>query len=158
MSASTRTWSPRVRFAGKRPQSTCGVIPSIMTRLRPSDRFVVIAISRSARFSLSRVTGVFHLYLVQICEALLRLLLLDQALVQVNGLMRNRRPAENIFHAASACISKAFAFLGVLQQVVDPRREIPGELLRIARKARYRILIEGNKVTCFVVDNHLFDA
>src|ERR1700739_4492165 len=72
--------------------------------------------------------------------------------------MRNRRPAENVLYPPSARITKASAFLRVLQQVVDPRREIPGKSFRIPREARYRVLIERHQVARLVIDNYFFDA
>ena len=128
MSASTRTWSPTVRLAGKRPQSTCGVIPSIMTRLRPSDLIVVIAMSRSCKILFVPRYKSISVGSVATRWPVIRLLLFDQAPVQVNGLMRNRRPTENVFHPPPARIAKTLALLWVLQEFIDARRQDPSRI------------------------------
>jgi hypothetical protein len=47
-------------------------------------------------------------------QSSLGLLLLDQAPVQIDRLVRNGRPTEDVFHAASASVTKTPALLRVL--------------------------------------------
>src|ERR1700756_4123628 len=76
-SASTRTWSPTVRFAGNRPPSTSGETPSIMTRFLPSD---------SVRFFMAAPCLVSRLGAY--------LSLLHQSLVKADSLLGDGCPAE----------------------------------------------------------------
>ena len=81
ISASTRTWSPTVRFAGKRPPSTSGVDPSMMTRLRPSGVSVRVVVS--SLFACLRRGCHSRLRHRQVRGCLL--LLLDQLLVKTRS-------------------------------------------------------------------------
>ena len=103
-------------FGRKRPQSTCGVIPSMMTRLRPSDRFCHRHIT-FCKFSLLRITGTCHVRpLDRLWPRHFAFFCSIKPLVQVDRLMRNRRPTEYLFHPPPARIAKSPALLRILQQ------------------------------------------
>src|SRR5262249_37053087 len=128
-SASTRTSSPTVRFAANLPQSTCGVMPSMMTRLRPSELFVVIAIYGLLTVSLAGVKRVSP-WLAN--ESFPGFGFVDQAFVQVHCLVGYRGPAENRLGAFPSGIPEFSTLRRVLKQLIQPGREILRELLWIS--------------------------
>src|SRR5579863_9175308 len=143
-SASTRTRSPTVRLAGKRPASTAGVMDSMMTRLRPSGGSAVMSGSVRPVYGERRQVS--------------RSAMPGQALIKRDGLVRDRGPAEHLFDAAAAGFAEAAAFLGIVEQNLDAAGEVVGEGCRVGGKAGHAILVEGHEVAGFVVDHHLFDA
>ena len=94
-------------LGGKRPPSTAGDTASITTRLRPSVCFAFIAFPfpslRPHRALRNRFRPARHPSLF------------NQPAVKLNRLMRNRGPAEDLFHAPSSRIAKAPAFFRIAQ-------------------------------------------
>src|ERR1700733_3089809 len=179
ISASTCTKSPRVRFAGNRPQSTSGETPSIRTRLRPSETCTTMLVPLSfelrvmshyftksgchpertgpqTSFSLGvvsrRICGCFFLN----CFVLLPVC--NQIGIQLNGLMRNRLPTEDLFNSAPARVAKSLALFRIVEHFIQPRREIACEFFRMCGKTCDRVLLEWHQVPSHAIHHHFFDA
>src|ERR1700757_189907 len=76
----------------------------------------------------------------------------------MDGLMRDRRPAEGFLDAPPSCIAEAPTFLRIIEKLIDRGSEIVCELFGIGREACIRVLIERNQVACLSVNHHFLDA
>src|SRR5580692_2974683 len=84
--------------------------------------------------------------------------LLDELLVEADGLLSDGGPAEDIFDAAAAGFTKLPALLRIFEEASERRGQVARKLYRIGREAGHRILLEGHQVAGFSIDDHLFDA
>jgi AAA domain-containing protein len=84
--------------------------------------------------------------------------LLDYLVIEADGLFGDRGPAEGLFDAPPSSISEMPAPLRILKEPIDLESEIPRKLFGIGGKTCDRILIEGNQISCFSVNDDLFNA
>src|SRR5215470_8550210 len=84
--------------------------------------------------------------------------LLNQLFVKANGPSSDYGPAEGFLGSPPSRIPETPALLRILKESIDSGSKIPRKLFGMKRKTCDKILIEGNQVARFSVDDDLFDA
>src|SRR5882757_4906815 len=82
----------------------------------------------------------------------------DQLLVERDGLVRNAGPGKVPLYALAASVAHAFAGDGVLKQRGEPCSQVACELIRMDGEACGGILLEGDEVAGFTIDDDFEDA
>src|SRR5690349_6521702 len=91
-------------------------------------------------------------------EGIRLLAILDQLAIEIDGLVCNGRPTELLFDALASGAAKTLAFLRIGEQLGKTRGEIAREALRICRETGNRIVLEGNEIAGFAIDDDFLDA